>query len=166
LSGFTSSSNANGVRDTKSMFKAVFISSFTSLIDWPSEYRKGQFIIEVYDVNDALFDLLIKRSAGRAIGSQEIKIVKYNPSKQIKSHIIYVSKYYSNKLTKIETSIQNKSTLLISDKPGDLKKGPTINFVIDKNKNNKLAFEIDRGHAKKHNLILASKLNSIAIKVK
>ncbi len=164
--GLTSGTSVDVDRDTKSMYKAIFISNFTSLVDWPADYRTGLFVIEVYDKSDGLFNLLTKKYAGKAVGSQEIKVIKYNPSKPIKSHIIYVSKEYSYKLVNIETSIKNKSTLLISNNLGDLKRGSTINFVINKNKNNKLAFEINTLNAKKHNLILASKLSTLALKVR
>ena len=163
LTGFSSSTTANGVRDTKSMFKAIFISEFATLIDWPSDYRKGFFTIEVYDNDNALFNMLTKKYAGKAVGSQEILVKKYNPKQKIKSHIIYVSDSYTTYIPKIVTSIKNKSTLLISDSPNGLKRGSTINFVIN---NNRQQFEISKSNAKKHKLIIASKLTSLAVRVK
>ena len=163
MSGFTSSTNIEGIRDTRSKFKALYIYSIATYIEWPSEYRKGMFIIEVYDQKNGLYDALVRDYNGKSIGSQEIKIVKYNPATKNKSHILYVSKENSTKLTRIETSLKNKSTLLISDRPGDLDKGATINFIIE---NNKQCFEIDKSNAKKHDLILASRLNTLALRVK
>ena len=165
MSGFTSSvSKTSGIVDTKSIYKALFIYNFATLVDWPSDYRKGEFIIGVYGSNTAVYEQLNTKYSGKAIGSQEIKVVKHSSKVDIdkKTHILYIAEDKSESIGTLKNTFSGKSTLLITEKPGYLNKGAVINFVVDKNKQ---SYEINKGNAKKHKLIIASKLTSLAVKV-
>lgn len=165
LSGFTSGVNkTSAIVDTKSIYKALFIYNFATLVDWPSDCRKGEFIIGVYGSNTAVFDQLNTKYSGKAIGSQEIRVVKHSSKSNIdsKTHILYIVEDKSESIGDLTTMFSGKSTLLITEKPGYLNKGAVINFVVDKNKQ---SYEISKINAKKHKLIIASKLASLALKV-
>lgn len=168
MSGFSSGvKSTSGITDTKSIYKALFIYNFATLVDWPSDYRKGDFIIGVYGNDVAVYDELNKKYSGKTIGSQKIKVVKHATKKEInsKTHILYITEDKSESITTFNTTFNGKSTLLITDKPGYLSKGAVINFVIDKNRNNKQSYEIDKSNAKEHKLVIASKLTTLAAKV-
>lgn len=164
--GFTSSINQSGIKDTRNVLKALYIYNFATLVDWPSDYRKGDFIVGIYGSNESLFQELSSKYSGKAIGSQEIVVKKFSKASEIdKAHILYLSVEKSDEITNFSTKFKSKSTLLITEKEGYLNKGAIINFVIDKENNNKQSYEISRGNAKKHNLIIASKLESLAVRV-
>lgn len=169
LSGFSSGvSTVNaGMRDTRSIYKALFIYNFATLVDWPSEYRKGDFIIGVYGNGNSVHSELLKKYNGKAIGAQKITVKKYNSISEIKTvpHILYLTEEKSDKITSVSSKYSRKSSLLITEKEGYLNKGSIINFVIDRKKNNKQSYEISKINAKKHKLVIASKLTSLAVKV-
>ena len=165
LSGFTSGVRmTNGFKDTQSIYKALFIYNFATLVDWPTDYRKGNFVIGVYGENDAVYKQLTTKYSGKDIGSKEIKIVKH-PSKnenRDKTHILYITEGKSENINSLSNTFSGKSTLLITEKPGYLGKGAVINFVVDQNKQ---SYEISKPNARKHKLIIASKLANLAVKV-
>lgn len=164
--GFTFKTNQTGIKDTRNVLKALYIYNFATLVDWPSEYRKGDFVVGVYGSNESIYDELNTKYSGKAIGSQEIVIKKFSKSSEIdKAHILYLSQEKSDEISSLSAKFKGKSTLLITEKDGYLNKGAIINFVIDKNNNNKQSYEISIGNAKKHNLIIASKLESLAVRV-
>jgi len=168
LSGFSSNvKTTNGIVDTKSIYKSMFIYNFATLVDWPSDYRKGDFVIGVYGDDEAVYDELNNKYSGKAIGSQKIKVMKYASKADVsnKPHILYISANKSESISAFNAKFKDKSTLLITDKPGYLAKGAIINFVIDKNRNNKQSYEIDKSNAKKHKLYVPSKLTNLAAKV-
>ena len=168
LSGFTSGVyTTTGITDTKAIYKALFIYNFATLVDWPADYRKGEFIIGVYGENTAVYDQLNAKYSGKSIGSQEIKVVKHSSKSTInnKTHILYITEDKSESISSFSTEYKGKSTLLITEKPGYLSKGAVINFVIDKARNNKQSYEIDKSNAKRHKLVIASKLTTLAVKV-
>lgn len=169
LSSFTSGVNSvnAGIKDTRSIYKALFIYNFATLVDWPSTYRKGDFVIGVYGSGNSVYDELQKKYNGKAIGSQEIIVKKFNSISEINlvPHILYLTEEKSDKITSVSSKYSGKSSLLITEKPGYLNKGSVINFVIDKARNNKQSYEISKPNAKKHKLIIASKLTSLAVKV-
>jgi hypothetical protein len=165
LSGFTSGVRmTNDFKDTQSIYKALFIYNFATLVDWPTDYRKGNFVIGVYGESNAVYDQLTTKYSGKAIGSQEIKIIKHSSKSQInsKTHILYITEDKSDNINALSTTFKGKSTVLITEKPGYLGKGAIINFVVAKNKQ---SYEISKSNAKKHKLIIASKLTNLAVKV-
>lgn len=145
----------------------MFIYNFATMVDWPSDYKKGDFIIGVYGDDKAVYNELNSKYSGKAIGSQKIKVAKYATKSEIqsKTHILYITEDKSESISTFNNLFKGKSTLLLTDKPGYLSKGAVINFVIDKNRNNKQSYEIDKSNAKQHKLYVPSKLTALAAKV-
>ena len=159
----TTSPITNQIKDTRSVVKALYIYTFATLIDWPEEYRKGNFIISVYGSKQDVYDELNKKYSGKSIGSQEIVIKRFTSTADIgKAHILYITEDKSSQISTLVTKYNKKPTLLVTNKTGHLNKGSVINFVLD---GSKQAYEISKPNAKKHNLIIASKLTGLAIKV-
>lgn len=137
--------------------------NFATLIDWPSEYRKGKFIIGVYGTKEGVYDNLKSKYEGRSIGSQEIVIENYTSSSQIdKAHILYVTPQKSSSFPSLESKFKNSSTLFVTEKDGYLSKGAAINFVV---KGTSQKFEINKSNAKKHKLVIAERLLELASRV-
>ena len=152
------------IKDTRSSVKALYLYTFATLIDWPQEYRKGNFVIGVYGTQDGVYKELEQKYNGKAIGSQEIQIKKYSSSSEInKPHILFVTEDRSSQVTSISSQLKAASTLLVSEKDGYLDKGSVINFVLD---GSKQSYEINKSNAKRHNLKIADKLAALAVRVK
>lgn len=162
---FTSVNNQSGgnkFRDTQSTLKALYIYNFATLTDWPSNYKKGYFEIVVLSSNNQVYTELFRKYNGKKIGSQTIKTIHYSDSKNLDNpNILFLDKSKNTLLSSINQKIKNKSTLLITNKPGALSSGSIINFV---EVNNKQSYEINVKNAKKKGLVVASRLIKLAIK--
>jgi hypothetical protein len=151
------------MKDTRSPVKALYIYNFATLIDWPSDYRKGDFVIGVYGTKEGVYNNLKNKFEGKDIGSQEIVVENYSSVSQIdKAHILYVSPRNSGQIGSLNAKFKGKSTLLVTEKSGYLSKGAAINFVV---KGTSQKFEINKGNAKKHKLIIADRLLKLASSV-
>ena len=154
---------SNQMKDTRSVTKALFLYTFATLIDWPEDYRKGNFVIGVLSTNTDVYNELNTKYKGKSIGSQEIVVEKYaSKSDIVKAHILFLGEDKSDQISAVTTHLKTKSTLLVTEKEGYLSKGAVINFVLD---GNKQAYEISKPNAKKYNLVIAGKLTTLAYKV-
>lgn len=151
------------MKDTRSPVKAMYLYNFATLIDWPSDYRKGNFVIGVYGNKEGVYDNLKSKFEGKDIGSQEIVVKNFTSASQIsKAHILYVTPRSSAQVGSLNTQFKGKSTLIVSEKSGYLSKGAAINFVV---KGTSQKFEINKGNAKKHKLVIADRLLKLASNV-
>ncbi len=58
----------NAIKDTPSIYKSLFIRNLPRLINWLEDFRKGNFIIGVYDKEDTIYDQLTSQSLGKSFG--------------------------------------------------------------------------------------------------
>ncbi len=159
----TDHSSLTQIKDTRSSVKALYLYTFATLIDWPQDYRKGDFVIGVFGAQEGVLMELQKKYQGKSIGSQGIQIKKFTSTSEINNpHILYVTEDRSSQIASLSTKLKASSTLLVSEKEGDLDKGSVINFILD---GSKQSYEIDKGNAKKHKLIIADKLSALAMRV-
>lgn len=157
------SSRQYQIKDTRSVTKALYIYTFATLIDWPEDYRKGNFVIGVLASQTGVYDELKTKYSGKSIGSQEIIVKRFAERTDIdKAHILFLSEEKSGEITSLTSQFKSKSTLLVTEKQGYLSKGAVINFILD---GSKQTYEISKTNAKKYNLVIASKLTSLAYKV-
>jgi hypothetical protein len=163
MSGHSNTAMVNQIKDTRSVAKALFLYTFATLIDWPEDYKKGNFVIGVLGTSTDVYDELNAKYSGKSIGSQEIVIKKYASRTEIdKAHIVFLTADKSDQITSLTTQLKDKSTLIVTEKEGYLSKGAVINFVLD---GSKQAYEVSKSNAKKYKLVIASKLTTLAFKV-
>lgn len=151
-------------KDTKAIYKAAYLFSFTKLIDWPSAYKQGDFKIGLLASNDVsnLQEELKKKYEGKRIGDQSISIEKYGSASSVDQdcNILYIGKGSTSSIQKLKR--QDRSTLLVGERSGALRKGAVINFVI---KNNQLEYEVSRSNAERYQLTIGNQLRKLAYKV-
>src|SRR5688572_5535714 len=146
-------------RDTRSRFQALYIYNFTTLIDWPKEFKTGSFKIGVFGETN-LYNDLSKSYTNKLVGSQAIKVLQFAKLSDIEEcHILFIAKGQSEHATDLAKKYRSKSTLIITEKEKMLKEGAIINFIV---KNNKVAYEVSKGNASKHKLTLGSQLLNLA----
>ena len=149
--------------DTNSKMKAIFIMNFTKLIEWPTSYREGNFVIGVLG-DSPLYNELVKMSQTKKVANQSLQIKRFKtPSEISKCHIVYISKDDSNQISGVEKKIKSSSTLIITEKSGFVDKGAGINFII---KDNRQKFELNKGNVEKYKLKVSSNLEALAYTVK
>ena len=147
--------------DAQIKLRALYMYNFATLIDWPKEFKQGDFLIGIVNEN-TLFEEMVAKYSNKMIGSQPIRIKRFNSVAEVtQCHIVYLPPDISDKAAEIVKKYRSKSTLVVTEKEGKLKDGATINLII---RNNKLSYEISKGNASKSKLIIGSKLETLAFK--
>lgn len=137
--------------------QSVFIYNFTRLIEWPSEYKSGDFTIGVIGSSE-VFNELKNYTASKMVGVQPIKVVKFNTAAEVsKCHILFVAYGKTKELGEIKSKLG--STLIVSENKTAIEKGATINFVI---LDDKLKFELKTSNATSAGLKVHSNLENMA----
>ena len=156
---FAFSSSYDGPKDTQSVVKALYLYNFAISIDWPKEFKNGDFVIGVYG-NSKVYDELVKKYKGKPIGAQTIKIKKFTSSSSIsKCHMLFVDRDKSSEISSLSKKLKPYSTLIVSEYSNSLNSGAIINFVV---KNNKQTYDISKRNAKQYKLVVSSKLIELA----
>ena len=140
---------------------AIAVYNFTRYIDWPADQANKDFLIDVIG-HKSVYDKLKEISAGRKVGNRSI-IVRYleTPDKVTASEILFVGFWQSKDMPKILDKVKSASTLLITEKDGQIESGSGINFVI---RNNAIKFEVKKSNIVKYGLILSETLEQMAFK--
>lgn len=148
--------------DPNAKIKVVFIYNFTKYIEWPTAYKKGDFIIGVLGSTSLLPDLE-NLAKTKTIGSQKCVVKSFASVKEIeKCHILFIPIEKSDDLELVLKKTKGMSTLLVTEKAGLAKKGSVINFI---NVENKQKFELNKTNASKNGLIVSSNLMSLGIAI-
>ncbi|CAG0983690.1 hypothetical protein FLAV_01908 [Flavobacteriales bacterium] len=148
--------------DTNAKIKSVFIYNFTKYIEWPKNYRQGNFIVGVLG-ESSLYKELENMAKTKKVANQDIELVKFNDSKAISNcHILIIPPDRSDELNNAIKQVKKNSTLIITEKEGLTKEGAAINFIVQTNKQK---FELSKTNVEKYNLKVNSSLESLAIVV-
>ncbi|MBL4652036.1 MAG: YfiR family protein [Flavobacteriales bacterium] len=148
--------------DTNAKMKAVFVYNFTRYIEWPDEYKQGNFIIGLLG-ETSITDELNKVAATKKAVNQTIEIKKFSSLSDVSEcHILYVSSKNSGDLASALQKTKGRSTLVITEQEGLAAKGAGISFKIVANRQK---FEINKGSIEKRKMTVGSALLSLAIVV-
>lgn len=141
-------------------FHAVFIYNFYKLIEWPANYRSGDFVIGVLG-DTPLIASLQSITATKTAGYNKFVIQKYKSVADIqKCHMLFIPDNKSAELPSVLTKLNGKATLVITEKAGLAGQGSFINFV---EVNQRLKFEINEAAIKKAGLQISSTLLNLGI---
>ncbi len=142
--------------------QAMFIYNFSRLIEWPSNYKSGQFIIGVLG-SSPTYNELLKYTAGKSVGNQPISVKKFNSVAEITTcHILFVPFAKTKTMSTSMQMFTNKSTLLVTEKNGAIDDGAAVNFLVV---GNTLKFELKPSNATKYKIRMSSKMNEMAYKL-
>ncbi|HTB08045.1 MAG TPA: YfiR family protein [Bacteroidia bacterium] len=140
--------------------KVIYIVNFIKYIEWPPDYRSGDFVIGVLNGSPAMLEELNKMAATKTAGSQKFVIKNFKSIEEIdKCNILYIPEGSNGLLAEVTKKVHGKSTLLITETEGDARKGAAINFIA---KDNKQAFELNKAMAEKSGLVVSSGLKALA----
>lgn len=154
--------SAGDPKDTHKTVKALFVYQFATLMDWPKEFKQGDFVIGVYG-DSPLYPELMSKYSNRSVGSQAIKIRSFSNYNDISPcHILVVAPEMSDRVADLAKKFKSKSTLIVSEREGKLRDGAIINFVV---KDNKQSYELSKTNAARHKLVVGSKLENLAARV-
>ncbi len=141
-------------------FKALFMYNFTKYLEWPEDYRHGDFIVTV--VGDSpIVDELKVIAQKKKVGFQPIVVKKASSANQIgKSHIVFIPESKSGMLNDVKAQVASNSTVIITDKDGSIEKGAAINYVVT---GGRQMFEISRSNLEASNVKVGADLLSLGI---
>jgi YfiR/HmsC-like len=142
--------------------KALYVYNFAKEIEWPSDYRDGDFIIQVYGSSE-LFTELKSYTSSRTVLGQHITIKNADNSSDIeKCHMLFISREKSNEIQSIRKRVGNYKTLIITDKPEGILDGAGISLV---SMFNRLNYEISTDNIIKMGLKYSSNLVDLAVDI-
>lgn len=161
---FASSILALNAQETR--FKAIMLYQFTKLVGWPqleAQNPNQEFVIGIYG-DPKVFELTEYYTKGKKVGANTIKVEYYNTVKEInKCQILFVAYSKTQYLPVIIQRVGESSpTLIATSRPGALKYGSIVNFVID---NELMKVEINNTTALKRQLQISYQLQKAAINV-
>lgn len=121
-------------------FKSLFIFNFTKNIEWPPDYREGDFIITVLG-NSAMYYELQQNVKGKKVDDQTIQVTQAaNISGIKKCHVLFIPAPQSNLLEAAIKQLTGTSTLVVTERNGLIRQGTDINII---QVGGKLQFEIN-----------------------
>jgi len=141
----------------------LYVYNFTKYIEWPDEYKEGDFVIDVLG-HKSVYDGLKKMLEQKQRGAQNFVINNPSEVSEINEdcHILFVGHWQSKKLQSALEKVGDKGTLVVTEKGGLLEQGSAINLVV---KNQEIAFEIKKSNISKYNLSYSNDLTSLAERV-
>jgi len=151
--------NASEARDANARLKALYLYNFARNVDWPSEYKSGNFVIGVVGSTD-VYVKLVELYSSKSIGSQPIEIRQFKSTAAIgKCHLLYLPVSQHEKLDEITKGQNKSSSLVVTENDGALVDGAVINFIVI---DNKLKYELNKKRAVKRKLIIGQNLLKLA----
>lgn len=140
--------------------QSVFIYNFTRLTEWPAEFKSGDFVIGVFGSGE-VFTELKNYTAGKMVGAQPIKVLKFGSAAEItKCHILFVAYGKTKEIPDAIAKLGGQGTLIVAENRAAIEKGAAINFVIVEDK---LKFELKTANASSAGLKIHSNLENMAI---
>jgi hypothetical protein len=140
--------------------QTLFIYNFSRLIEWPANYRTGNFVIGILGTSDVAGELETY-TKGKKVGTQNIEVIRYKAVTEIQNcHILFIPFARTKQVSEVLAAMDGKSTLIITEKSGALNEGAAINFVILEDK---MRFELKPENASKYGIKFSSKLSEMSL---
>lgn len=139
---------------------SIFIYNFSKFIDWPQNYKSGDFVIGVLG-DSPITEHLKQMASNKMTGTQRFSIKNFsNPGDLEQCHILYIPKSLSSKFEECRDKLVGQPTLIITDKPGLGETGSGINFLLV---DGKPRFELNKSYTEERKLKVSSELSKLAI---
>ena len=155
---------AQNPRPTEYDVEAAYLFNFGKFVTWPQggTSSRGPFTICILgaDPFGPSLDTITagEKIAGRAIIDRRI----LHPQDALSCSILYVSASEAEHLDKVLAAVRDAPVLTVSDIPGFIEHGGTIQFVLA---NGRVRFQVNLGAAQQDGLGLSSELLKVADKV-
>lgn len=155
------SSYMPAIEDTQTTFKAKYMYSFTKSIEWPAASKQGNFIVGVLG-NSPIYGKMAEIAATKKVVNQTIEVKTFaNAASITNCHLLFVPSNVDN-MQDVLGKLKKSYTLIVTEKPGFVKQGSVINFIV---KDNRLAYEVNKVNAEKYDLKVGAQLLTTAAAV-
>lgn len=155
------SSYIPAVEDTQATFKAKYMYSFTKNIEWPAASKQGNFVVGVVG-NSPIFAKMQEIALTKKVVNQTIEVKTFPNAASVSGcHLLFIPSSVDN-VSEVVSKLKKSYTLIVTEKAGLVKQGSVINFII---KDNRLAYEVNKGNAEKYDLKVGAQLLTTAAAV-
>ena len=149
-------------KDANARLKALYLYNFARNVDWPTDYKSGNFVIGVVG-STQVYNKLVELYSSKSIGSQPIEIKQFASVSAIgKCHLLYVPLEQQDKLNEVLKRQNKSSSLIVTESDGALGDGAVINFLVV---DNKLKYELNKKDAARRKLVIGENLVNLAHEV-
>lgn len=134
---------------------ANLIYLMTRYFDWPASSKQGEFIIGIYNNNDA-FETFKRLIVLKKIGNQPIEIRKVLTADDAsKCHLLFAPTITKKAIEYISSMTSERATLLVTQEKSSLAYGSCLNFRTE---DEKLKIEINSANIRKRKINIDSTL--------
>jgi len=150
-------------RSQEEKYITLYVYNFTKYIEWPDEYKAGDFVIDVLGHN-SVYVKLQEMLKGKSRGTQNF-VINHPPTvKEIDPdcNILFVGHWRSKDLEAALGKVGKHGTLIVTEKSGMLQHGSNINLII---KNQKIKYELKKSSLKESGLSYSIDLTTLAERV-
>jgi hypothetical protein len=144
--------------------KAVFLYRFAGYVTWPaSTANTSQFTIAVLGAENVA-EQLKEFLPEHPIQGRPARVATIQGLGQLgDAQMIYIGPGVTGKLRPLIEALRDRPVLIVTDQPGALEEGSTVNFLLEQQR---VRFEISTAAAKRSGLQIGSGLLAVAERVK
>jgi hypothetical protein len=144
--------------------KAIFLYRFTGFVTWPvSAATATQFTIAVLGAENVA-EQLKEFLPQHPIQGKPARVAVIQGLGQLgDAQVLYIGPDFAGKLSVLIEALKDRPILIVTDKPGALEQGSTVNFLLEEQH---VRFEISTVAAKRSGLLIGSGLLAVAERVK
>ncbi|MFW6326988.1 MAG: YfiR family protein [Bacteroidota bacterium] len=141
-------------------FMAMYIYNFSRLVEWPEEYRSGNFVIGTIGNTSLNYEMeMFVRN--KKTGNQEFYVKSFDDVSSIsKCNILFVADSEKNNFDAILNKLYGTNTLIITEDKELINKGAVISFTLVEGK---LKFYYNSENARKSGLKVSTSLENMAL---
>jgi hypothetical protein len=144
--------------------KAIFLYRFAGYVTWPaSTANTAQFTIAVLGAENVA-EQLKEFLPEHPIQGRPARVATIQGLGQLgDAQMLYIGPGVTGKLSVLIEALKNRPVLIVTDQPGALEEGSTVNFLLEEQH---VRFEISTAAAKRSGLLIGSGLLAVAERVK
>jgi len=144
--------------------KAIFLYRFAGYVTWPASTANApQFTIAVLGA-ETVAEQLKEFLPQHPIQGRPARVATIQGPGQLEdAQILYIGPGFAGQLSVLIEALRDRPILIVTDKPGALEEGSTVNFLMDQQH---VRFEISTAAAKRSGLLIGSGLLAVAERVK
>lgn len=162
IPGFLAQSAAQTAAPTQDEVEAAYLYNFAKFVTWPATTRSDVLNVCVLgkDPFGATLDQIV---AGETIDGRHLAVRRLNDDQSVQScAILFIGESESSHLDRDLSAVAQLPILTVSDIPGFMEDGGTIQFVLLEDR---VRFEVNLNAARKCGITLSSQLLKVATKV-
>ena len=147
--------------------KAAFVYKFLAYVDWPAhafESPTSPLTIGVVGADSIAADLA-QAVADRTVAERAIRVRRLKEGESpVGMHVLFVGRSEASRLPSLARALQGQPTLLVTEWPGALDAGSTINLIIAAD--GRVRFEVAVDAAERAGLRVSSRMLALAQSVR